>query len=111
LLTTDASGDADVINATYLLTSPDGAWNADDNGRYEVRVERRSVRDTLGNSAGRRIIGGFIVQVPPPTPAAATASAATRTAAVSRPYTSVMRTQDKDKDHDDDITDDAVPLP
>src|SRR5205814_10388652 len=69
LLSTDATGDHKVINATYLLTAPDGTWDAADNGRYSVRVERRSVRDLNGIPSGRRTIGQFFVRIPAISPA------------------------------------------
>ena len=68
LLKTAGAAGAGVITATYLITSPDGVWDSGDNGRYQVRVERKSVRDTHGNPAGRRIIGSFNVQITPSVP-------------------------------------------
>ena len=53
-----------VVNAMYLLTSPDGQWTAADNGTYAIRVQRRSVRDFAGNAAALRVIGEFVVVVP-----------------------------------------------
>jgi uncharacterized delta-60 repeat protein len=53
-----------LVWATYSITATDGQWTAEDDGRYQVRVERKSVRDTLGNPAGRRRIGGFTVAIP-----------------------------------------------
>jgi uncharacterized delta-60 repeat protein len=64
LLGTDVQTNAKVVNATYLITSPDGIWGASDNGEYAVRIERRSVRDINGNSAAQRPIGTFAVQIP-----------------------------------------------
>jgi hypothetical protein len=60
--------DGNVVIASYLITSPDGRWSAADDGRYQVRVERKSVRDTLGNPAARRIIGNFNVRTASPGP-------------------------------------------
>jgi hypothetical protein len=65
LVQTDVTGDAKVVNATYLVTSPDGVWDSNDNGDYPVRLERRSVRDVNGAAAAQRPIGVFRVAIAP----------------------------------------------
>jgi uncharacterized delta-60 repeat protein len=65
LVRTDVSSSAKVVNATYLVTSPDGVWSAADNGVYTVRLERRSVRDTTGVAAAQRPIGVLHVIIAP----------------------------------------------
>jgi uncharacterized delta-60 repeat protein len=64
LVSTDATGSPKVVNATYLVTSPDGIWDADDNGDYTIRIERRSVRDSTGHFAAQRVVGRFTVAIP-----------------------------------------------
>ena len=65
LVSTDAAGTPKLVNATYLVTSPDGVWDFTDNGTYTVRLERRSGRDINGNAAAQRSIGSFQVLIPP----------------------------------------------
>jgi uncharacterized delta-60 repeat protein len=65
LVGTDATGTPTVVNATYLITSPDGVWDFNDNGTYTVRIERRSVRDINANAPAQRPIGTFQALIPP----------------------------------------------
>ena len=64
LVSTDVSS-GKVVTATYLVASASGGWSAADSGRYAIRVERRSVRDTQGNVAQQRGVGEFFVLIPP----------------------------------------------
>ncbi len=53
-----------VVRATYRLTSPDGVWDASDNGQYFIRSLDRVVTDSNGVGNRKRFLGGFAVNVP-----------------------------------------------
>jgi hypothetical protein len=59
------STDADTVVATYHLRSADGAWDASDNGRYQVRLRGKQVADNTGQRALGRVMGEFFVDVAP----------------------------------------------
>jgi uncharacterized delta-60 repeat protein len=64
LLDTEVLDGGRAINATYYITASDGVWDSGDNGKYSVRVERRSVQDVDFHVAARREIGQFFMQIP-----------------------------------------------
>jgi hypothetical protein len=50
--------------ATYSITAPDGAWSANENGRYSISLQGRQVSDKAGNFATARRLKDFLVDVP-----------------------------------------------
>lgn len=51
------------VVATYIVAASDGKFNVADNGRYQVSLNRRSVRDTVGNNNLSTRLGNFSVDV------------------------------------------------
>jgi uncharacterized delta-60 repeat protein len=83
LVKTEVTDGGRVVTATYRVRPRDGVWNFADNGRYTIRLERRSVRDTSGHVASQRTLAPFFVAIPatpfngtPPAVAVAPASRA-----------------------------------
>lgn len=51
---------------TYRITAPGGAWDANDDGTYQVALQRGQVFDTNANYIAAASLGSFRVTVPPP---------------------------------------------
>ena len=78
-------------------------WDADDNGRYQVRLRGKHVADTTGRRATRRVLGSFYVDVPVVSDAAPSRVAEVSAAAV-RPTASAARSAP----HEDDREEEAL---
>ncbi len=89
LVSTDGVNDATEITATYRVTSPDGQWDATDNGTYQVAIRRGAVSDIHGKFAGGRVIGRFKVNIQP-TPEAITIATVMRPAPFSSDRQSLL---------------------
>ena len=66
-LSADPSTDATTVTARYRLTDP-GEWNSNDNGVYRIRLRRGEVADATGRTASGRVLGHFVVDIPPSPP-------------------------------------------
>ena len=64
-VTTDAAPGADprTVVATYTVAPRDGSFDANDNGKYYVFLNHRSVSDTVGNRTYFSRLGSFSVNV------------------------------------------------
>lgn len=54
------------VTATYTVSAPGGAWDANEDGTYQVALRRGQVFDTQGNYSFGGNLGSFEVTVPPP---------------------------------------------
>ena len=58
------SGEGGSMAVTYGIKSPGAVWDAGDNGIYFVSLQKRQVRDTLGNATPAGLLGAFTVRIP-----------------------------------------------
>lgn len=49
--------------ATFNFTAPGGAWDATDNGQYQIFIENNSVFDMVGNAVAGGLLGEFTIAV------------------------------------------------
>jgi hypothetical protein len=49
--------------AEYLVAAPGGAWDAADNGDYQVLIAGSQVRDVVGNVAAEAVIASFSIAI------------------------------------------------
>lgn len=64
----DLAADGTPRSATYHLPPPGGAWDAADNGIYQVVLMADEVSDVNGNTAPQTTLGSFAVDITPPPP-------------------------------------------
>jgi hypothetical protein len=58
------SSDAALVTASYHFIAPGGnGWDAQDNGKYQVRVRGRYVSDSTSHRTPARILGQFFVNI------------------------------------------------
>lgn len=63
--TTDANG-YQHVSVTYLITAPNGAWAAGEDGTYTVTMLANQVYDSFGNAVPDGVIGNFSADFTPP---------------------------------------------
>jgi hypothetical protein len=51
------------FTATFNVAAPGGAWDAADNGDYQIVVLTDAIRDMNGNSLAAGVLGGFTVSI------------------------------------------------
>ena len=61
LITKTSTSDIATIFATYQMTAPGGAWDADDEGTYQVTIQPGEVTDTSDNAVPEITGGAFTV--------------------------------------------------
>jgi hypothetical protein len=49
--------------ATYSVAAPGAAWDAADNGSYQIVLQAGEVTDTLNNAIDEVVLGGFTVAI------------------------------------------------
>lgn len=63
LVAVDASSDNRVVDVTYEVAAPDGAWSPESNGRFDVCLVAGEVRTENGATNVERELGSFQVEV------------------------------------------------
>jgi len=62
-ITAQSKSKGRVVIATYSVKAPGGAWDAADNGTYNIKLRRGQVSDSAGKFASARTIGKFAVSI------------------------------------------------
>ncbi|HIK54148.1 MAG TPA: hypothetical protein IGS37_03160 [Synechococcales cyanobacterium M55_K2018_004] len=66
LVSVDQPGNGTSRTVTYRIIAPNGDWNANNNGTYQVTLLAGQIFDTSGNFARTAALGSFTVNVPIP---------------------------------------------
>ncbi len=59
----DTPSDGTPRIASYSISAPGGAWDAGDNGSYQVKILADQVKDTLNNAVTEAVLGSFAVAI------------------------------------------------
>lgn len=61
-----STGSGETVTATYSLATPDGEWDAADNGEYNLSIDADDVKDSAGNNLDAPAAESFTVGILPP---------------------------------------------
>jgi lysophospholipase L1-like esterase len=86
LVSVNATGNVNVLTATYRLTAPGGIWEDGDNGTYTFALLGQQVSDTLSRFAPAQLLGTLPIVLADVTPPTVTLNALAAPGAASSNY-------------------------